>query len=60
MGELRRILDKGNPKFIEQVKKRWDDFCGLVQFYGVSKKVMKPTMTLDAGTSFSCVSDTLC
>ncbi|KAL0979022.1 hypothetical protein UPYG_G00179440 [Umbra pygmaea] len=47
MGELQRILDKHNSKFIDEVKKRWEEFCSKVQFYGVSKKVMKPPMTLN-------------
>ncbi|KAG1935728.1 hypothetical protein F2P79_019032 [Pimephales promelas] len=47
MGELCRILDKGNSKFIDGLKKRWQDFCAKVQFYAVWKKVMKPPMTLD-------------
>ncbi|XP_072572664.1 uncharacterized protein [Paramormyrops kingsleyae] len=46
MDELRRILDKGNSKFIAEVKKRWEDFCSMVQFYGVWKKVLKPLMNL--------------
>ncbi|KAF1384393.1 hypothetical protein PFLUV_G00119670 [Perca fluviatilis] len=49
MSELRRILDKDNSTFIDEVKKRWEDFCAKVQFYGVSKKVMKPPMNLDTG-----------
>lgn len=60
MGELRRILDKGNSKFIDEVKKRCEDFCTKVQFYGVWKKVMRPPMTLDVGKSFCCVSNSLC
>ncbi|KAL7402141.1 hypothetical protein ABVT39_010360 [Epinephelus coioides] len=47
MDELRRILDKGNKKFTDEVKKRWEDFCAKVQFYGVWKKVMKPPMNMD-------------
>ncbi|XP_078143695.1 uncharacterized protein LOC144542119 [Centroberyx gerrardi] len=52
MDELRRVLDKGNRKYIAEVKKRWEDFCSKVQFYGVWKKVMKPPMTLD-GVEFT-------
>ncbi|KAK1902494.1 Hemocyanin A-type units Ode to Odg [Dissostichus eleginoides] len=52
MSELRRLLDKDNHKYIAEVKKRWDDFVAKVQFYGVSKKAMKPPMTLD-GVEFS-------
>ncbi|XP_078141268.1 uncharacterized protein LOC144539602 [Centroberyx gerrardi] len=52
MDELRRILDKGNRKYIAEVKKRWEDFCSKVQFYRVWKKVMKPPMTLD-GVEFA-------
>ncbi|XP_077953517.1 uncharacterized protein LOC120812184 [Gasterosteus aculeatus] len=48
MSELQRILDKDNITYIDEVKKRWEDFCAKVQFYGVSKKVMKPPMNLDA------------
>lgn len=55
MGELCRILDKGNSKFIDQLKKRWEDFCTKVQFYAVWKKVMKPPMTLDGGKLFYLV-----
>ncbi|KAM7366746.1 hypothetical protein PAMP_014696 [Pampus punctatissimus] len=46
MDELRRILDKDNSKFISEVKKRWADFCSMVQFYGVWRKVLKPPMSL--------------
>lgn len=49
MDELCRILDKGNKKFTDEVKKRWEDFCAKVQFYGVWKKVMKPPMNMDGG-----------
>ncbi|CAM4530089.1 unnamed protein product [Leuciscus chuanchicus] len=55
MDELCRILDKGNSKFIDGLKKRWEDFCAKVQFYAVWKKVMKPPMTLDGGKSFYCL-----
>ncbi|CAG6016233.1 unnamed protein product [Menidia menidia] len=48
MDELRRILDKDNSKFINEVKKRWADFCSMVQFYGVWRKVLKPPMSLGA------------
>ncbi|XP_030579956.1 uncharacterized protein LOC115776609 [Archocentrus centrarchus] len=44
MDELRRILDKNNNKFITEVKARWEDFCSMVQFYGLWKKVLKPPM----------------
>ncbi|XP_034529792.1 uncharacterized protein LOC117805233 [Notolabrus celidotus] len=47
MDELRRILDKGNKKFTDEVKKRWEEFCAMVQFYGVWKKVMKPPMNMN-------------
>ncbi|RXN33942.1 hypothetical protein ROHU_015200 [Labeo rohita] len=47
MGELCWILDKGNSKFMDKLKKRWEDFCAKVQFYAVWRKVMKPPMTLD-------------
>ncbi|KAI9536002.1 hypothetical protein NQZ68_038409, partial [Dissostichus eleginoides] len=53
MSELRRLLDKDNHKYIAEVKKRWDDFVAKVQFYGVSKKAMKPPMTLDGGTPYT-------
>ncbi|XP_030601117.1 uncharacterized protein LOC115791134 [Archocentrus centrarchus] len=43
MDELQRILDKNN-KFITEVKARWEDFCSVVQFYGLWKKVLKPPM----------------
>lgn len=56
MDELRRILDKGNKKFTDEVKKRWEDFCAKVQFYGVWKKVMKPPMNMDGGNlAFCCL-----
>ncbi|CAL8270814.1 unnamed protein product [Gadus morhua 'NCC'] len=48
MDELRRILAKDNSKFINEVKKRWADFCSMVQFYGVWRKVLKPPMSLGA------------
>lgn len=48
-------MDKGNNKFIDGLKKRWEDFCAKVQFYAVWKKVMKPPMTLDGGKSFYCL-----
>ena len=60
MSELWWILDMGNSKFIDEVKKRWEDFCFKVQFYGVWKKVMKPPMTLDGGKSFYYLSNILC
>ncbi|KAK7150817.1 hypothetical protein R3I93_011927 [Phoxinus phoxinus] len=47
MDELGRILDKGNPRFIPNLKARWESFCSKAQFYGVYKKVLKPPMTLD-------------
>ncbi|XP_026012423.1 uncharacterized protein LOC143414606 [Maylandia zebra] len=47
LGELRRILDPHNNKFISQVKLRWEEFCSRVEFYGVSKKAMNPPMTMD-------------
>jgi hypothetical protein len=55
MDELRRILAKDNSKFINEVKKRWADFCSMVQFYGVWRKVLKPPMSLGAGKSFCCL-----
>uniref|UniRef100_A0A0F8AIX2 Uncharacterized protein n=2 Tax=Larimichthys crocea TaxID=215358 RepID=A0A0F8AIX2_LARCR len=48
MDELRRILDKDNSKFLDEVKKRWADFSSMVQFYGVWRKVLKPPMSLGA------------
>uniref|UniRef100_A0AAV2K4A9 Uncharacterized protein n=1 Tax=Knipowitschia caucasica TaxID=637954 RepID=A0AAV2K4A9_KNICA len=47
LGELRRILEPENKKFISQIKLRWEEFCSRVEFYGVSKKAMKPPMTMD-------------
>ncbi|KAL4006467.1 hypothetical protein ACER0C_000319 [Sarotherodon galilaeus] len=47
LGELRRILDPHNNKFISQIKLRWEEFCSRVEFYGVSKKAMNPPMTMD-------------
>ncbi|XP_023813468.1 uncharacterized protein LOC111947777 isoform X1 [Oryzias latipes] len=46
MEELRWIQDMGNGKFRCQVQDRWEDFCSLVQFYRVWKKVLKPPMNL--------------
>jgi len=48
--ELRRILGKDNPKFTDEVKKRWEDFYAQVQFYAVWKKAIKPPIPLDGGT----------
>ncbi|KAM7394883.1 hypothetical protein PAMA_006577 [Pampus argenteus] len=48
MDELRRILDKDNSKFLDEVKKRWTEFSSMVQFYGVWRKVLKPPMSLGA------------
>ncbi|KAI9517038.1 hypothetical protein NQZ68_008292 [Dissostichus eleginoides] len=45
--------EENNHKYIAEVKKRWDDFVAKVQFYGVSKKAMKPPMTLDGGTPYT-------
>ncbi|KAJ8358433.1 hypothetical protein AAFF_G00439970 [Aldrovandia affinis] len=47
MDELRRILDRDNCQYIDEVKGRWADFCQKVQFYGVSKKILKPPMGMD-------------
>lgn len=50
--ELRRILDKDNPRFLEEVKERLDAFYRLVQFFAVVKKVVKPPMPTDRGILF--------
>ncbi|KAL2077833.1 hypothetical protein ACEWY4_027337 [Coilia grayii] len=42
MDELRRILDRDNAQYINEVKERWTEFCQKVQFYGVFKKIRKP------------------
>ncbi|KAM3607385.1 uncharacterized protein V6R79_006749 [Siganus canaliculatus] len=47
MDELRRILDMRNCNFISELKERWHDFCQKVQFFGVSKKMLKPPMGMD-------------
>ncbi|KAK7877489.1 hypothetical protein WMY93_031829 [Mugilogobius chulae] len=47
LGELRRILAPSNEKFLNEVRHRWEEFCSRVHFYGVSKKAMKPPMTMD-------------
>ncbi|XP_071396742.1 uncharacterized protein [Centroberyx affinis] len=47
MGELRRILDKDNSHYIDELKGRWHDFCQKVQFFGVWKKMLKPPMGMD-------------
>eukprot|EP00063_Salmo_salar_P030875 XP_014005710.1 PREDICTED: uncharacterized protein LOC106574380 isoform X2 [Salmo salar] len=44
MDELRRILDRGNSRFIPELKTRWGTFYNQAQFYGVFKKVMKPPL----------------
>ena len=53
--ELRRILDKGNSKFMEEVKERLEDFYRLVQFFAVMKKVIKPPIPTDRGILFCCL-----
>ncbi|XP_061770752.1 uncharacterized protein LOC133561480 [Nerophis ophidion] len=47
MDELRRILDMRNCNFISELKERWHDFCQKVQFFGVSKNMLKPPMGID-------------
>ncbi|XP_072300229.1 uncharacterized protein [Eucyclogobius newberryi] len=47
LGELRRILDSSNDKFLDQVRQRWGEFCSRIHFYGVSKKAMKPPMMME-------------
>ncbi|KAI4886931.1 hypothetical protein NFI96_030450 [Prochilodus magdalenae] len=47
MDELRRILGGTNPKYIDETKKKWENFCANVQFYGVWKKVLKPPIPLN-------------
>ncbi|KAI4886745.1 hypothetical protein NFI96_004616, partial [Prochilodus magdalenae] len=47
MDELRRILGGTNPKYIDETKKKWENFCASVQFYGVWKKVLKPPIPLN-------------
>ncbi|KAJ8361936.1 hypothetical protein AAFF_G00410650 [Aldrovandia affinis] len=51
MDELRRILDRDNCQYIDEVKGRWADFCQKVQFYGVLKKILKPPMGMDKACS---------
>ncbi|KAK7882210.1 hypothetical protein WMY93_028384 [Mugilogobius chulae] len=41
------ILAPSNEKFLNEVRHRWEEFCSRVHFYGVSKKAMKPSMTMD-------------
>ena len=50
--ELRRILDKDNPRFLEDVKERLDAFYRMVQFFAVWKKIIKPPMPTDRGILF--------
>lgn len=50
--ELRRILDKDNPRFLEEAKERLDAFYRLVQLFAVVKKVVKPPMPTDRGILF--------
>ena len=52
MGELRRILDKDNNNYTEELKDRWNEFCQKVLFYGVSKKKMKPPMGMTKSKHF--------
>ncbi|CAL8326037.1 unnamed protein product [Boreogadus saida] len=47
--ELGRILGCANSKYIDDTKKRWQTFCTNVQFYGLSKKVLKPPIPVDMG-----------
>ncbi|XP_028297375.1 uncharacterized protein LOC114459265 isoform X2 [Gouania willdenowi] len=42
--ELQRILDKGNPFFTMELKKRWLRFFNQAQFYGVFKKIIGPPL----------------
>lgn len=44
MDELRRNLDRGNSRFVPELKTRWGTFYNKAQFYGVLKKVMKPPL----------------
>lgn len=44
-----RILQPSNPRYISELKDRWDSFYAKVQFYGVMKKAMKPPKTLNGG-----------
>lgn len=44
IGELQRILDKGNPFFTMELKKRWLRFFNQAQFYGVFKKITGPPL----------------
>ncbi|KAK7886075.1 hypothetical protein WMY93_025696 [Mugilogobius chulae] len=40
--ELQRILDRDNPFFTMELKKRWLCFFNQAQFYGVFKKIIGP------------------
>lgn len=44
MDELRRIVDQGNSRFLQQLETRWEALYVKAQFYGVYKKVMKPPL----------------
>ncbi|KAL1005610.1 hypothetical protein UPYG_G00061320 [Umbra pygmaea] len=44
MDELGRIIERGNSRFIPEMKTRWDTFFNQAQFYGVLKKLMKPPL----------------
>ncbi|XP_077942988.1 uncharacterized protein LOC120819857 [Gasterosteus aculeatus] len=52
MEELQRILDKNNIHYIDELKGRWDDFCQKVQFFGVWKKLLKPSVGMDKGSQY--------
>ncbi|XP_078142061.1 uncharacterized protein LOC144539838 [Centroberyx gerrardi] len=58
MDELRRILDKGNRKYIAEVKKRWEDFCSKVQFCAWSLTVSNIPTTFTIPTALT-ISTTL-
>uniref|UniRef100_A0A1A8Q6R0 Uncharacterized protein n=1 Tax=Nothobranchius pienaari TaxID=704102 RepID=A0A1A8Q6R0_9TELE len=54
MDELRRIVGGSNCKYIDQMKSKWAEFCSKVQYYGVWKKALKPTLPLDVcGVDFT-------
>ncbi|TKS66016.1 hypothetical protein D9C73_000072 [Collichthys lucidus] len=47
LDELQRVIQPTNSQYISEMKSRWEAFSSKVQFYGVMKKAMKPSKTLN-------------